>query len=78
MNVIYAEIQTSDKTKIRVSTDTVNGNTFGQIRVWTTDAKSGDFVPTRKGVAFKLDNVASLVEALTNMQVDLLEEGAKA
>ena len=30
MNVIYAEIQTSDKTKIRVSTDTVNGNTFFQ------------------------------------------------
>lgn len=76
--MIYAEIKTSDKTKIRVSTDTVNGNTFGQIRVWTTDSKSGDLIPTRKGVAFKLDTVASLVEALTNMQVDVLEEGAKA
>lgn len=76
--MIYAEIKTSDKTKIRVSTDTVNGNTFGQIRVWTTDSKSGDLVPTRKGVAFKLDSVASLVEAFSNMQADVSKDGAKA
>ena len=72
--MVYAEIKTSDKTKIRISRDEVNGNTFGQIRVWTTDAKSGELVPTKKSVAFKLDNTQSILDGLLKLESDYREE----
>tara|TARA_R100000329_G_scaffold59672_1_gene53530 strand:- start:412 stop:642 length:231 start_codon:yes stop_codon:yes gene_type:complete len=76
--MIYAEIKTGKKSLIRVSKDTVNGNEFGQIRYWTEDKTSGDVVPTRKGVAFNLEKIPSLVDALARMQADVGNEGANA
>tara|TARA_R100000458_G_C8255745_1_gene231892 strand:+ start:115 stop:345 length:231 start_codon:yes stop_codon:yes gene_type:complete len=76
--MIYAEIKTGEKSVIKVSKDEVNGNTFGQIRTWTTDKKTGELVPTKRGVAFKLEKTASLVDALARLQSDIANEGAKA
>ena len=68
--MVYAEIKSGNKSVIKISKDIVNGNTFGQIRLWTEDKASGDLVPTKKGVAFTLDKTEAIVEAFAKLQSD--------
>ena len=58
------EVQLSEKTKIKVSRDTVNGKTFGQIRIWTRIGEKAEWIPTKKGVAFDLSHVDDIVRGL--------------
>ena len=44
------KIKKTDKTQIRLTKDTVNGKTFGQIRIWTKI--NDEYVPTKKGISF--------------------------
>jgi len=76
--MIYAEIKSGTKSVIKISKDVVNGNTFGQIRLWTEDKASGDLIPTKKGVAFTLDKTNDIVEALAKLQSDIEERKAEA
>jgi hypothetical protein len=74
----YAEIKTGTKSVIKVTKDVVNGNTFGQIRLWTTDKTTGDLVPTKKGVAFRLGTIPQIAKALAELQADAGEGGGEA
>ena len=76
--MIYAEIKSGNKSVIKISKDVVNGNTFGQIRLWTEDKASGDLVPTKKGVAFTLDKTEEIASAFVRLQADSDEGKAKA
>jgi hypothetical protein len=74
----YAEIKTGTKSVIKITKDVVNGNTFGQIRLWTTDKTTGDLVPTKKGVAFRLEKIPQIAKALAELQADVGEGGGEA
>ena len=74
----YGEIKTGTKSVIKVCKDVVNGNTFGQIRLWTTDKVTGDLVPTKKGVAFTLEKIPQIAKALAELQADVESGGGEA
>ena len=44
----FSEIKIKDDSKIKITKDTVNGITFGQIRLWKLDNNSNRYVPTQK------------------------------
>lgn len=67
-NKTIAKEPLTDKTELRFTLDNVGGKDLAQIRVWVK-SKEGDFVPTRKGVAFprtKIQQVALGVTKLLN------------
>ena len=68
----YYEIPLSDKTLIKVSRDTVNEKTFGQIRIWTKigEGESAKWIPTKKGVAFSLDKLEDIIRSLSMISID--------
>ena len=68
----YHDISISDKSLIRVSKDTVNEKTFGQIRIWTKigDGDSAKWIPTKKGVAFGLDKLEDIIRALSMVSIE--------
>ena len=57
-------IPVSDNSEIRVTKDTVNGITFGQIRLWTKKKDTDEMIPTRKGVAFNPELAPKIIEGL--------------
>jgi hypothetical protein len=61
-------IELSPSTQIRVSKDTVNEKTFGQVRVWIKKKGESEYTPTRKGVAFSLEKTGELVQGLLNLE----------
>ena len=70
MNVI-GEIQKNQKEKIIVSVDEYKGNTFIDLRVHYEDETSGEYKPTKKGIAVNpkiLDEVIEMMlEAKKNI-----------
>jgi hypothetical protein len=65
--MIIATIDKTDKTQIRLTKDTVNGKTFGQIRIWTK--VNDEYVPTRKGIAFGHNHISELQVGLEQMKI---------
>ena len=66
--MVYSEISKTDKTKILISLDTVNGVEFGQIRIWTK--VNDELIPTKKGVSFGLALLPDIQVALERMRID--------
>jgi len=73
--MVYKEIAKTDKTKILISKDTVNGVEFGQIRIWTK--VNGDLIPTKKGVSFALALIPDIQLALEHMAQDDGDSGVE-
>lgn len=71
-------IALTDKSQIRISKDTVNDVTFVQLRVWVVDRKTGTWIPTKKGVAFKPSLTNEVMELLKEVNNDPQGDGASA
>lgn len=61
--MLIGEIQKNSMEKIRVSTETFKGHSFIDIRVYYED-DTGEWKPTKKGIAIAPDKVDSLIELL--------------
>ena len=63
--MIFFEINIKADSKIKITKDTVNGVTFGQIRIWRFDNNSNRYVPTQKGVGFELKHINEIIKSLS-------------
>ena len=63
--MIIAEISIQNNSKIKITKDTVNGVTFGQIRLWKMDNNTNKYIPTQKGVGFELKHVNEIIKSLS-------------
>ena len=61
----FFEVKIKDGNKIKITKDTVNGVTFGQIRLWKLDNNSNRYVPTQKGVGFELKHINEIIKSLS-------------
>ena len=61
----FFEVKIKDGNKIKITKDTVNGVTFGQIRLWKLDNSSNRYIPTQKGVGFELKHINELIKSLS-------------
>ena len=62
------KIELTPSTQIRISKDTVNAKTFGQVRIWIKLKGNDEYTPTKKGVAFSLEKTGELVQGLLNLE----------
>jgi len=62
--MIVHEIKLKGKHLLRISRDTVNGITFGQLRLWVQDPQTNQLTSTPKGFGFDLDSVDELIQGL--------------
>jgi len=76
--MVYEKVQLNERTQIRVTKDTVNGKTFGQIRVWVHNEATDKNIPTRKGVAFDLEHIGAIIGGLEKLRNDADTGGADA
>ena len=63
MNII-GEIQKNQKEKIIVSTNEYKGNKYVDLRVHYEDETSGDYKPTKKGIAVNPKILTQVVEMM--------------
>tara|TARA_Y100000588_G_C14180098_1_gene893247 strand:+ start:104 stop:334 length:231 start_codon:yes stop_codon:yes gene_type:complete len=63
--VTFSEIKIKDDSKIKITKDTVNGITFGQIRLWKLDINTNSFLPTNKGIGFELKHINEIIYSLS-------------
>jgi len=61
----FSEIQIKDDSKLKITKDTVNGVTFGQIRLWKLDNNANRYIPTQKGVGFGLKHINEIIKSLS-------------
>ena len=61
----FSEIQIKDDSKLKITKDTVNGVTFGQIRLWKMDNNTNKYIPTQKGVGFELKHINEIIKSLS-------------
>ena len=61
----FFEVKIKDGNKIKITKDTVNGVTFGQIRLWKLDNSSNRYIPTQKGVGFELKHITEIIKSLS-------------
>lgn len=66
--MLIGEIQKNSTEKIRVSTESYKGYDFIDVRVYYED-DTGEWKPTKKGIAISKDNLEPLIK--------LLNEGKK-
>ena len=59
-----SEIKIKNNVVIKITKDTVNGITFGQLRIWELDKNSYRFLPTRKGIGFELKHINQIINSL--------------
>ena len=71
MNII-GEIQKNQKEKIIVSTNEYQGHKFIDLRVHYEDETSGEYKPTKKGLAVSEKNIDGVIKLLTNSKQELL------
>jgi len=62
--MIVHEIKLNRRHLLRISKDTVNGTTFGQMRLWRSDPIDARFLPTPKGFGFDLTHLDDMIEGL--------------
>ena len=63
MNII-GEIQKNQKEKLIVSTNEYKGNRYVDLRVHYEDETSGEYKPTKKGIAINPKILPSVVEMI--------------
>jgi len=62
--MIVHEIKINGKYLLKISRDTVNGTTFGQMRLWISDPTSNQYTPTPKGFGFDLNHLDDMIKGL--------------
>ena len=73
MNVI-GEIQKNQKEKIIISTNEYKGHKYIDLRVHYEDETSGDYKPTKKGIAVNPKILSQVVEMMIEAAEALQEE----
>lgn len=61
--MLIGEIQKNLKERIRVSMEEYRGHKFIDLRVYF-EAESGEWKPTKKGIALNSDSIDAVIEAL--------------
>jgi len=64
MDKIVGEIQKNSKEKIIVSINEFKGNKFVDLRVHYEEEGSGEYKPTKKGIAISAKNIEGVVQLL--------------
>ena len=72
MSKIIGEIQKNSREKIIASINEFKGNTFVDLRVHYEDDMSGEYKPTKKGLAVSEKNIDGVIKLLTNSKQELL------
>jgi hypothetical protein len=62
------KIELTPSTEIRISKDTINDKTFGQVRVWVKLKGNDEKTPTKKGIAFSLEKTGELIQGLLSLE----------
>jgi len=63
-NKFIGEIEKNSKEKIIASISEFKGNTFLDLRVHFEDEKSGEYKPTKKGIAVSAKNIDGVIDLL--------------
>jgi hypothetical protein len=71
MSKIIGEIQKNSREKIIASINDFKGNTFVDLRVHYED-DSGEYKPTKKGLAVSEKNIDGVIKLLNNSKQELL------
>ena len=66
--MIVHEMIINEKYLLRISKDTVNGISFGQVRIWILDKVRGDHKPTTKGFGFELSHLDDLIKGMIHLK----------
>lgn len=74
MNKTVAKEKLTDNTEVRFTLDEVGGRKLAQIRIWVKDQKKGEYVPTRKGVAFPRTKVHQIALGVTKLLNEVGDE----
>ncbi len=72
MNEIIGEIQKNTAEKIRVQWETYKGVRFLDVRAYYEDG-SGEWKPTKKGIAIAPDKIDALVDLLKKASIEKKE-----
>ena len=64
-NKFIGEIEKNSKEKIIASISEFKGNTFVDLRVHFEDERSGEYKPTKKGIAVSAKNIDGVIDLLT-------------
>ena len=64
MDKIIGEIEKNSKEKIIVSINEFKGNKFTDLRVHYEDETSGEYKPTKKGIAISAKNIDGVIQLL--------------
>lgn len=68
-DTLIASIPKNAREEIRVSLSEFNGHDLANLRVWF-DAGDGEQRPGNKGLAFKLDKLPAVIEALQQLEAE--------
>lgn len=74
---IYARIPKNDSIEIRITGEQFRGKLFVNIREWWRPSSGADFVPTKKGMTYDVENNDQIIEALQAINAVLETEGVK-
>jgi len=67
MSEIIKDIEKNKREIIRIEISEYNNKEYINIRVWYKDDDSGEYKPTQKGVAVRLDKYNELMEGLNQV-----------
>ena len=62
--MIIHEMEINGKYLLKISKETVNGTSFGHIRLWERETSSNRLLPTKKGFGFDLKHVDDMINGL--------------
>ncbi len=78
---ILAELEKNSREKLRVVSTEFKGYDLVDFRVYRQSNETGDFVPTKKGLTFRREQLAQIVKLLRKAQREISKaptEGRKA
>jgi hypothetical protein len=61
---VVAEVKKNDKEKIIISANRYNGTKYVDVRVWYKDDNSGEYRPSKKGLAINLKILPEITEKM--------------
>ena len=71
MSKFIGEIQKNSREKIIASINEFKGNTFVDLRVHYEDETSGEYKPTKKGLAVSSKNIDGVIDLLNSSKQEL-------
>lgn len=74
---IYGRIAKNDSSEIRITGEQFRGKLFVNIREWWKPPHGADFLPTKKGVTYDVENNDQIIEALQAINTVFETESVK-